>query len=112
MDRYERPHVGARDLLGRGRGHQHPVCTARTASPRTVLLEGLVYGTHVPASRASEEARRRWTTDFRAAAAWKAMPAITDQGEPLDLADIRNSLKSADVARTAGVVRNRQRLSG
>ncbi|MEX0820377.1 MAG: L-aspartate oxidase, partial [Pirellulaceae bacterium] len=64
------------------------------------LLEGLVYGEH--AGRAASEAAVQIPDDFR------ALPLRNDPvdglGEPLDLADIRNSLKSL-MWRAAGVQR-------
>jgi L-aspartate oxidase len=69
------------------------------------LLEGLVYGAHAGAGAAREAAKI--DDDYR------ALPLVNlpqdDGTEALDLADIRNSLKSL-VWRSAGVRRNRDHL--
>ena len=69
------------------------------------LLEGLVYGEH--AGRAASEAAAQIADDFR------ALPLqnepFDEPDEPLDLADIRNSLKSL-MWRAAGVQRSRDEL--
>lgn len=69
------------------------------------LLEGLVYGAHCGdgASRAAEQLK----DDFKASNL--SNPKQEDGGEPLDLADIRNSLKSL-MWRSAGVRRDREHL--
>jgi L-aspartate oxidase len=69
------------------------------------LLEGLVYGAHAGAGAAREAAKV--DDDFRALPL--VNPPLEEPGEPLDLADIRNSLKSL-VWRSAGVRRNREQL--
>jgi len=70
------------------------------------LLEGLVYGAHAGegASRAAAEI----DDDFHALPLTNA--AVPDMGEPLDLADIRNSLKSL-MWRDVGVRRDRPSLA-
>jgi L-aspartate oxidase len=70
------------------------------------LLEGLVYGAHAGegASRAASEI----ADDFRAPPLENG--AVADPGVPLDLADIRNSLKSL-TWRAAGVQREAGRLA-
>jgi L-aspartate oxidase len=70
------------------------------------LLEGLVYGAHAGegASRAAEAIE----DDYHALPLANA--AVPDIGEPLDLADIRNSLKSL-MWRDVGVRRNRPELA-
>lgn len=69
------------------------------------LLEGLVYGEH--AGRAASDAAAQIADDFR------ALPlnneSVEEPGVPLDLADIRNSLKSL-MWRAAGVQRSREEL--
>jgi L-aspartate oxidase len=70
------------------------------------LLEGLVYGAHAGAGAAREAARL--DDDFRALPL--SNPRREEPAEPLDLADIRNSLKSL-VWRSAGVRRDRQHLA-
>ena len=71
------------------------------------LLEGLVYGEH--AGRAASEAAARIADDFH------ALPLqnepVNQPSEPLDLGDIRNSLKSL-MWRAAGVQRCRDELVG
>lgn len=69
------------------------------------LLEGLVYGQHAGsgASAAAEQIR----DDFRALPLEN--PSCQTPGEPLDLQDIRNSLKAL-MWRAAGVRRNRELL--
>jgi L-aspartate oxidase len=69
------------------------------------LLEGLVYGAHAGegASRAAEQ----MPDDFRALPLEN--PTLEQPIEPLDLDDIRNSLKSL-MWRSAGVQRDRERL--
>jgi L-aspartate oxidase len=69
------------------------------------LLEGLVYGAHAGAGAAREAAKI--ADDFRALPL--VNPPVEDGTESLDLADIRNSLKSL-VWRSAGVRRTRERL--
>jgi L-aspartate oxidase len=69
------------------------------------LLEGLVYGAHAGAGAAREAAQV--DDDFHALPL--VNPAWEEPSEPLDLADIRNSLKSL-VWRSAGVRRNREQL--
>jgi L-aspartate oxidase len=69
------------------------------------LLEGLVFGAHAGAGAAREAASA--DDDFRAVAL--ANPPLEEGAEVLDLADIRNSLKS-QMWRSAGVRRERQRL--
>ena len=70
------------------------------------LLEGLVYGAR--AGECASAAAEAIDDDFH------ALPLEADwreaDGEPLDLADIRNSVK-ATMWRAAGVVRDRQRLA-
>ncbi len=69
------------------------------------LLEGLVFGAHAGegASRAAAEIG----DDFHALPLEN--PRVEDRGEPLDLSDIRNSLKSL-MWRAAGVKRDAPRL--
>ncbi|MFO0883230.1 MAG: L-aspartate oxidase [Pirellulales bacterium] len=69
------------------------------------LLEGLVYGAHAgaAASAAALEIRQ----DFQVAPIQQ--PVVVTENEPLDLSDIRNSLKSL-MWRSAGVRRNRELL--
>ena len=69
------------------------------------LLEGLVYGAHAGEAAAAEAAKI--PDDFRALPL--VNPPIEDSTEALDLADIRNSLKSL-VWRSAGVRRDRDTL--
>jgi L-aspartate oxidase len=69
------------------------------------LLEGLVYGAHAGAG--ASRAAADMSDDFRAVPL--VNPSVEDGAEQLDLADIRNSLKSL-VWRSAGVRRERQRL--
>ena len=70
------------------------------------LLEGLVYGAH--AGRGAADAARQIPDDFRAPPVLNdpAFPTVV----PLDLADIRNSLKSL-MGRAAGVRRDGAELS-
>src|SRR5262249_16766667 len=70
----------------------------------TSLLEGLVYGTHAGAG-ASEAAEE--VPDSFQVVPLENRPA-TDGGEPLNLTDIRNSLKSL-MWRACGVRRDAQR---
>jgi L-aspartate oxidase len=70
------------------------------------LLEGLVYG--VTAGRGAAAAAKELPDDFKALPLEN--PAAPETGEPLDLGDIRNSLKSL-VWRAAGVRRNAGGLS-
>jgi L-aspartate oxidase len=69
------------------------------------LLEGLVYGAHAGEGAAREAATM--ADDFRALPL--SNPPVEEPAEPLDLADIRNSLKSL-VWRAAGVRRDRETL--
>jgi L-aspartate oxidase len=69
------------------------------------LLEGLVFGAHAGIGAAREAAQER--DDFRALPL--ANPPVEDGIEALDLADIRNSLKSL-LWRAAGVRRDREHL--
>jgi L-aspartate oxidase len=69
------------------------------------LLEGLVYGAHA-GQRASVEAMAMGE-DFHALPLEN--PTVRDGGEPLDLVDIRNTLKSL-MWRAAGVRRDKTRL--
>ena len=69
------------------------------------LLEGLVYGAHAGAGAARAAATIR--DDFRALPL--VNPPLDDGSEPLDLADIRNSLKSL-MWRSAGVRRDSEHL--
>jgi len=69
------------------------------------LLEGLVYGAHAGAGAAREASRV--ADDFRALPLMN--PQVQQPSEPLDLTDIRNSLKSL-VWRSAGVRRDRMEL--
>jgi L-aspartate oxidase len=69
------------------------------------LLEGLVYGAH--AGEGASIAASRMTDDFRALPLQNA--AGQQSPEPLDLDDIRNSLKSL-MWRSVGVQRDRERL--
>ncbi len=69
------------------------------------LLEGLVYGAHAGAGAARVAATIR--DDFRALPL--VNPPVDDGSEALDLADIRNSLKSA-MWRSAGVRRDSEHL--
>lgn len=70
------------------------------------LLEGLVYGARAGAGAAAEALRI--ADDFRAVPLEN--PPVEDLGEPLDLADIRNSLTSL-MWRAAGVRRNAEGLT-
>jgi L-aspartate oxidase len=70
------------------------------------LLEGLVYGLH--AGRGASQQAEQVDDSFQALPLEN--PAVRGAGEPLDLADIRNALKSL-MWRAAGVRRNRQRLT-
>lgn len=70
------------------------------------LLEGLVYGAH--AGKAAEEAVRRGHEPYRVYAIEN--PAVETPSEPLDVADIRNSLKAL-MWRNCGVRRDEDRLS-
>lgn len=70
------------------------------------LLEGLVYGAH--AGRGASQAALQISDLFRALPLEN--PPIEDEGVPLDLADIRNSLKS-QMWRAAGVRRDRERMT-
>ncbi len=69
------------------------------------LLEGLVYGAQ--AGRGASQAARQIDDDFHGLPLQNA--PLDDEGEPLDLADIRNSLRS-QMWRAAGVRRDRGRL--
>ena len=69
------------------------------------LLEGLVYGAH--AGQGAAMLARQQPDHFTAIPLEN--PICEDRGEPLDLADIRNSLKSL-VWRAAGVRRDGRRL--
>ena len=70
------------------------------------LLEGLVYGAH--AGEGASRAAAAIADDFHALPLANA--AVPDIGEPLDLADIRNSLKSL-MWRDVGVRRERTGLA-
>ena len=70
------------------------------------LLEGLVFGAH--AGEGASERAARMKDDFHAVPLNNPPPEQTS--EPLDLADVRNSLKSL-VWRAAGVRRDGQRLA-
>jgi L-aspartate oxidase len=70
------------------------------------LLEGLVYGAH--AGRGASAAALAETDSYRAVSL--ESPALDMPGEPLDLADIRNSLRSL-MWRAAGVRRNGPQLA-
>lgn len=65
------------------------------------LLEGLVYGAH--AGRGAAEAARNQVDDYRVLPVQHG--SIEETGEPLDLSDIRNSLKSL-MWRSVGVRRD------
>ena len=69
------------------------------------LLEGLVFGAHAGAGAAREAAKL--PDDLRALPLIN--PPLEEASELLDLADIRNSLKSL-VGRAAGVRRDREHL--
>jgi L-aspartate oxidase len=69
------------------------------------LLEGLVFGAH--AGRGASQAAREIADDFRVPDL--SHPSIDTPAEPLDVADIRNSLTSM-MWRSAGVRRDRQGL--
>jgi len=69
------------------------------------LLEGLVYGAHAGAD--ASQAAIAIEDDFHALPL--VNPQVEDGSEPLDLADIRNSLKSL-IWRSAGVERDEQGL--
>lgn len=69
------------------------------------LLEGLVYGEH--AGRAASEAAARIPDDYQALPLQNEL--VSQPAEPLDLGDIRNSLKSL-MWRAAGVQRCRDEL--
>jgi L-aspartate oxidase len=70
------------------------------------LLEGLVYGAH--AGEGASRAALAIDDDYRALAL--VNPPVAASGEPLDLADVRNSLKSL-MWHSAGIRRDRARLS-
>jgi L-aspartate oxidase len=70
------------------------------------LLEGLVFGAH--AGRGASEAAAAMADDFRAVPLVNRL--LVDGGEPLDLTDIRNSLKSL-MWRSAGVRREGAELA-
>src|SRR5262249_38675515 len=70
------------------------------------LLEGLVFGTY--AGVGASEAAARVPDSFHVLPLEN--PPVLDGGEPLDLADIRNSLKSL-MWRSCGVRRDAERLS-
>ncbi len=70
------------------------------------LLEGLVYGAH--AGAAASAAALQTPGDFRVYPL--ANPVVAPPAEPLDLADIRNSLKSA-MSRACGVRRRGEALA-
>jgi L-aspartate oxidase len=70
------------------------------------LLEGLVFGAHAGAGAARQAAGQH--DDYRVVQL--ANPTLEAAGEPMDLADIRNSLKSL-VWRAAGVRRDGPRLA-
>jgi L-aspartate oxidase len=70
------------------------------------LLEGLVYGAH--AGVGASAAALAETDDFRAIPLEN--PAVEPPSEPLDLVDIRNSLRSL-MSRAAGVRRNGPQLA-
>ena len=69
------------------------------------LLEGLVYGAH--AGEGASQAAASMPDSFQAVPLEN--PRLPEHGEPLDLADIRNSLKSL-MWRNAGVRRDREGL--
>jgi L-aspartate oxidase len=69
------------------------------------LLEGLVYGAH--AGEGASLAAANMSDNFQAVPLEN--PRVAEPGEPLDLADIRNSLKSL-MWRNAGVRRDREGL--
>ena len=75
-------------------------CTGPIAWPRNSLLEGLVYGAH--AGAAASRAALEMTGDFRVFPLEN--PVVAPPAEPLDLADIRNSLKAV-MWRNCGVRR-------
>ncbi len=70
------------------------------------LLEGLVFGAH--AGRGASQAARQIADNFRVLDV--SFPAVETPVEPLDVADIRNSLSSL-MWRSAGVRRDHQGLS-
>ena len=70
------------------------------------LLEGLVYGAH--AGEGASRQAAEMADDFRAVPL--ANHRVVDGGEPLDLSDIRNSLKSL-MWRSAGVRRQGSELA-
>jgi len=70
------------------------------------LLEGLVYGAH--AGAAASRAALEWDGDYRVYPLQNAV--VAPPAEPLDLADIRNSLKSL-MWRSCGVRRSGQGLA-
>jgi L-aspartate oxidase len=70
------------------------------------LLEGMVFGAH--AGRQAAKAAAEMPDDFRAPEI--SNPIAPQRSEPLDLADIRNSLKSL-MWRKVGVRRERERLA-
>jgi L-aspartate oxidase len=70
------------------------------------LLEGLVYGYH--AGKAAGQSAGIMHDDFRLFPIEN--PRLTPSSEPLDIADIRNSLKAL-MWRAAGVRRDRERLT-
>jgi L-aspartate oxidase len=70
------------------------------------LLEGLVYGAH--AGRGASSAAKKISDSFQALPI--SCAELQPPAEPLDLVDIRNSLKSL-MGRAAGVRRNRGQLA-
>ena len=92
---------------GSGRRAKRPAaaCTGRTGWPSNSLLEGLVYG--ALAGEGASAAALDEPDTYRAIPLQH--PATEPQGEPINLADVHNSLQSL-MWRAAGVRRNGSRL--
>ena len=103
--RSRRPHDGAR-LVGGGRSDEQ-----RTARRESAGVEQFAGRTGVRrACRAQARRRPRWRRPIRIARfRWRTQPS-SRTAEPLDLADIRNSLKSL-MWRAAGVRRDGPQLA-
>ena len=99
------PHDGARPVGGR-RSHVAAGCTARIGWRRTACWKG--WSTARTPARGRRARRGRSPTIF-GPCRWRTPPARTWR-EPLDLADIRNSLKSL-MWRNVGVRRDRAGLA-
>ena len=102
--RLGRPHVAAR-LVGRRRSHLQRAARRQSAGVEQPARRA---GLRRPRRRGASQAAAEMADDFRAVAA--GQPAAGRGGEPLDLADIRNSLKSL-MWRAAGVRREGAELA-